>query len=169
MNTSIKMDDTTILQTLMNVETMLKCISTKVKHNHHNEQDNIGKDIYNIKSNICLVKKYVTRQLKNNLKIFKKKMERAENRKNCGFQRKIDVSTEMLLFLGEEIGTQVSRTMVTNRIHCYIKKNNLQNKINGQKIDFDEKLGILLHLDENTILTYFNLQRYLKFHFPKTI
>ena len=63
----------------------------------------------------------------------------------------------------------MARTDVTREINKYIRANNLQDKENGRKINPDKPLCDLLKLDDEIVLTYFNLQRYMGPHFPKQI
>jgi chromatin remodeling complex protein RSC6 len=63
----------------------------------------------------------------------------------------------------------MARTEVTRDINAYIRKNNLQDKANGRKINPDEKLAELLKLKKTDELTYFNLQRYMSPHFAKAV
>jgi chromatin remodeling complex protein RSC6 len=63
----------------------------------------------------------------------------------------------------------MARTEVTREINVYIRANKLQDVNNGRKINPDKKLATLLKLNKDDELTYFNLQRYMSSHFPKTI
>ena len=64
----------------------------------------------------------------------------------------------------------MARTDVTREINKYIRAHDLQDKENGRKINPDEPLRNLLKLTSETdvVLTYFNLQRYMGPHFPKS-
>jgi chromatin remodeling complex protein RSC6 len=70
-------------------------------------------------------------------------------------------------FLNKEDGTKMARTDVTKALIEYIKENNLKSVENGQVIHPDEKLKILLGLNENENVTYFTLQKYMNKHFIK--
>jgi len=85
-----------------------------------------------------------------------------------GFMRPTTISDEMSDFLGQTRGEQVSRIDVTNFINSYIKENNLQNPSDRRHILPDTKLQNLFSISSDTDFTYFNLQTYLKPHFPKT-
>ena len=63
----------------------------------------------------------------------------------------------------------MARTDVTREINKYIRANNLQDKENGRKINPDKNLCQLLKIDNEIVLTYFNLQRYMGPHFPKQV
>ena len=75
------------------------------------------------------------------------------------------ISNELAKFLGKPIGSKMLRTDVSRLINRYIRTNNLQDSVNGRRINPDKKLAKLLKLGENDELTYFNLQRYMKHHY----
>ena len=60
----------------------------------------------------------------------------------------------------------MARTEVSKQIHEYVMSQKLQNEKNRRIIHPDPKLKQLLNVN-NDELTYFNLQKYLKFHFKK--
>ena len=72
----------------------------------------------------------------------------------------------MALYFGKELGTLMARTEVSKQIHDYVMQQKLQNAANRRIIHPDAKLKQLLNVN-NDELTYFNLQKYLKFHFKK--
>ena len=65
----------------------------------------------------------------------------------------------------------MARTDVTREINHYIRTHNLQDKENGRKINPDSALSTLLKItpESDVVLTYFNLQRYMGPHFPKSV
>jgi hypothetical protein len=87
--------------------------------------------------------------------------------KPTGFVKPTIISDELAMFLGEPLGTEMSRVDVSKKINKYIEKNGLQDSENGRNINPDEKLRNLLRLKEEDELTYFNLQKYMKHHFIK--
>lgn len=90
------------------------------------------------------------------------------NRKPSGFTKPSLISDELATFLGVSSGTQMARTEVTKEINKYIRAQKLQDPANGRRILADGKLRKLLKLNKSDELTYFNLQRYMSPHFPKT-
>ena len=66
------------------------------------------------------------------------------------------------LFLGIEKGSELPRTDVTRRLNVYIKEKQLQNPENKKNIIPDAPLKTLLRLEATDVLSYFNLQRYMK-------
>lgn len=78
------------------------------------------------------------------------------------------MSKELCDFLNEPVGTEMARTVVTKHITNYVKEHNLQNQENRRQILCDDKLMNLLKVDDTVVLTYFNLQKYMKVHFIKT-
>ena len=77
----------------------------------------------------------------------------------------VNISDELACFLGEENGTKIARTKVSLYITEYIKWHKLQDKENPKKINPDNKLAVLLNLNDTDELTYFNIQDYLSPHF----
>lgn len=113
------------------------------------------------------LEKDISRQLKASLKASTKKSKRSGNRQPSGFVRPTLISDELAAFLEKSRGTEMARTEVSKEINKYIRSNNLQDKDNGRQINADAKLKALLKLNAGDVLTYFNLQRYMKHHFIK--
>ena len=84
-----------------------------------------------------------------------------------GFAKPTIISQELCDFLGKDQGTEMSRTEVTKELTKYIKSNNLQDEADRRKILPDKKLTKLLNVEPGQEVTYFNLQKYMKVHFPK--
>jgi chromatin remodeling complex protein RSC6 len=66
--------------------------------------------------------------------------------------------------LGLAGSEQIARTDVTSKVIAYVKAQNLQNPENKKQIVPDAKLGAILQ-SGNDVVTFFNLQTYLKKHF----
>jgi upstream activation factor subunit UAF30 len=96
---------------------------------------------------------------------FRKK--RKANRAPSGFVKPTKISTELATFLGKPIGFEMARTEVTREINKYIRANNLQDSVNGRKINPNPALAKLLKIAPTDELTYFNLQRFMSPHFQK--
>ena len=84
-----------------------------------------------------------------------------------GFARPTEISDALAKFLGEKKGTLLARTDVTKRITTYIKDHSLQNPENKRQIQADAPLRKLLGLSSADVLTFFNLQKFMKVHFLK--
>lgn len=85
-----------------------------------------------------------------------------------GFAKPTALSETLCSFLGVDAGTQMARTDVTRRINDYIKVHNLQDPSDKRNIIPDAKLSTLIQKEnEDTPLTYFNLQSSIKHHFIK--
>jgi len=89
-------------------------------------------------------------------------------REPSGFACPSKISNELCEFLGVDYGTEMARTEVTKKMTHYIKDHNLQNPTNKRFIVPDDKLKSLLNVTDSDELTYFNLQKFLKTHFPKS-
>lgn len=112
-----------------------------------------------------LERKYM-KELKASQKLnFRKK--RKANRAPSGFVKPTKISTELATFLGKPIGFEMARTEVTREINKYIRANNLQDSVNGRKINPNPALAKLLKIAPTDELTYFNLQRFMSPHFQK--
>ena len=85
-----------------------------------------------------------------------------------GFAKPSKISSELCEFLKKPLGTEMARTEVTKYVTTYIKDHGLQNPENKRHIIPDVKLGKLLKTGGGDEVTYFNLQKYMKHHFPKT-
>ena len=120
-----------------------------------------------LKAEFKALEKRWGRELKNAQKS-KKRAKRGGNRSPSGFVKPTKISDELARFLEKPLGTEMARTEVTKEINNYIRANGLQDKDNGRKIIPDVKLSSLLKISKDEELTYFNLQKYMSPHFPKT-
>lgn len=86
------------------------------------------------------------------------------------FQIPQNVSDALNKFLGNPVGTQISRAEVTKRVAAYAKEHKLMNK---HAINADAALTLLLNpagnLKEGESLSIFNLQTCLRNHYPKKV
>ena len=119
-----------------------------------------------LKSNIKNIAKFSSRVSKNADKSTKRK-KNAKTRPS-GFEKPTPISDELAVFFGKELGSLMARTEVSKQIHEYVMTQKLQNEKNRRIIHPDPKLKQLLNVN-NDELTYFNLQKYLKFHFKKDV
>jgi len=103
------------------------------------------------------------------VKRVKKPVDPDSPRKLGALERPVSISDELCSFLGLTVGEDVSRQVVTQKINKYVKDNDLQNPENRRYILLDseagKKLKVLLR-DPDQPLTFFNIQRYLKPHYP---
>lgn len=91
------------------------------------------------------------------------------NRKRnpSGIAKPTKISAELAKFLSVEPSALMARTEVIKQIASYIKEHKLENAENRREIVPDKALGRLLGASKSDKVTYFNLQRYMKRHFPK--
>jgi chromatin remodeling complex protein RSC6 len=122
-----------------------------------------------VKNDFKTLEKTVSRDLKAAQKASSKKKRSTANRQPSGFVKPTLISNELAEFLGKTVGTEMARTAVSKEINQYIRANSLQDAANGRKINPDAKLSKLLKINKGDELTYFNLQRYMKHHFIKTV
>lgn len=95
------------------------------------------------------------------------KKEKDPNKPPSGFAKPGPVSKDLRKFLGLADGELISRTKVTQAFTAYCKEHNLQKDSDKRTINADKTVTKLLRLDKNSPpLTFFNLQRYMKIHYP---
>jgi chromatin remodeling complex protein RSC6 len=103
--------------------------------------------------------------IKNKLENKKKKQKQ---KLQCGFVKPRPISIEMCIFLKIEEGTLLGRNEVTKKLNEYIVLNNLRSETDRRiilpNLDLRKILGIAPD-DNSQIISYFNLQSYLKRHF----
>lgn len=108
----------------------------------------------------------VTRKEMRQLEKDVQKSKNKGNRKPSGFAKPSKISKELCDFMGKEDGAEVARTEVTQFVISYIKQNKLAESKN---IKPDKKLSTLLGVEnDNENVTYFNIQKYMNRHFPKS-
>ena len=125
--------------------------------------------ISSLKTEYRGLEKKWSRELKASQKLSSKRKRKAGNRAPAGFVKPTKISDELASFLGKEKGAEMARTEVTREINTYIRANKLQDKENGRNINPDSKLAVLLKLQKDDELTYFNLQKYMSHHFAKAV
>jgi len=133
------------------------------------ELDSAMTIIRNLKNRLQKLEKQVHRDTKAlNKKANGKRARkpRDPNAPKSGFAKPGPVSDEMRKFLGMKKEDLISRTDVTKRIHEYCKAKNLQNPSDKRQIKPDASLRKLLKMSKDDDLTFFNLQKFMKVHFP---
>ena len=126
----------------------------------------------NLQAEVKKLHKNVGRSMKENAKKNRKRKVKDVNkpkRAPSGFAKPALISDELCAFLEQPKGTEMARTEVTKHLTKYIKEHSLQDQANKRKILPDKKLGKLLNVGKNDEVTYFNLQKYMKVHFPKSV
>lgn len=80
----------------------------------------------------------------------------------CSFTKAVAVTDELNTFLGNPMGTELSRSDVTKGVMKYARAHDLMAK---KIIKADNTLRKLLTLNEDQELTILNLQKFLKRHY----
>jgi len=126
-----------------------------------------GVQIPTLKRLTIALKKAVDKERKEAAKS-RPKPKRASNPNKApsGFAKPAPISAALAKFLGEKPDTLVARTAVTRAITQYVKEKNLQNQSNKRHILPDATLKKLLGVTDKDEVTYFNLQKHLKQHYP---
>lgn len=88
------------------------------------------------------------------------------NASPSGFSKPGPVSAELSKFLKLGKDELIARTEVTKRINAYCKEHGLQGKEDKRVLKPDKTLTKLLRIGKGDELTFFNLQKYMKVHFP---
>ena len=115
------------------------------------------------------LQKNVSRQVRESTKKNKKRKNTGDSKRPpSGFAKPTLISDSLCQFLGVESGTMMARTEVTKHLTKYIKAHELQNEANKRIINCDSALAGLLNVQPSDEVTYFNLQRYMKPHFPQS-
>ena len=103
-----------------------------------------------------------------------KKQKRVVNpdipRKLGALEKPVPISDELAEFLCLTKGEMYSRQQVTQGVNKFVKDNELQNPENRRYILLESEAGLKLKSllrDPDQPLTFFNIQRYLKVHYPK--
>jgi chromatin remodeling complex protein RSC6 len=124
-----------------------------------------------ITTDLRKLQKNMAKHIRENSRKRKRKVPAGDKPKRApsGFAKPGVISEELCAFLGQPEGTEMARTEVTKHLTTYIKEHNLQDQANKRKILPDAKLKKLLNVQPTDEVTYFNLQRYMKVHFPKAI
>jgi upstream activation factor subunit UAF30 len=153
---------------------MTKTDSGNDDHNELFTQfDQLVSQLTNMKSQITGIQqniKQLEKSVKKNMKGLKKEVVKTKNKGNrqpSGFAKPSKVTKELCEFMNKAEGSEIARTEVTRALVSYIKENKLENTTNSKIISPDDKLKLLLGLDDSQELTYFNIQKYMNKHFVK--
>ena len=96
----------------------------------------------------------------------KQRRKKVEGAPPSGFSKPGPVSDELRTFLKIDKDDLIARTEVTKRINAYCKEHDLQDIKDKRKLLPDATLKKLLRVGKGDELTFFNLQKYMKVHFP---
>ena len=121
--------------------------------------------IKNLTVQVNTFEKRLNRDKKVVQKRLNKKPRRASSGLN-GFSKPGPVSDELRKFLSLGKDELIARTDVTKRITTYCLEHKLQNENDKRIILPNKALTKLLNVPKGETLTYFNLQKYMKVHFP---
>ena len=124
--------------------------------------------IKELSSQVSRLEKRVTRDQKVMNKKMKGKTKRVvdPNKPPSGFAKPGKISDELRSFLSLGKDDLIARTEVTKRITKYCQENKLQKAEDRRTIHVDAPLRKLLRIPKGDQLTFFNLQKYMKIHYP---
>jgi chromatin remodeling complex protein RSC6 len=109
------------------------------------------------------------KRLNRDKKVVQKRLNKKPRRASSGlngFSKPGPVSDELRKFLTLGKEDLIARTDVTKRITIYCVEHKLQNEADKRIILPNKALTKLLNVPKGEVLTYFNLQKYMKVHFP---
>ena len=124
--------------------------------------------IKTLTSNVSKLEKRVSRDRKVMNKKMRGRVKRVvdPNKPPSGFAKPGPVSAELRKFLNLGADELIARTEVTKRITGYCKEHDLQNASDRRTIHPNAALKKLLRTKKDDKLTFFNLQKYMKVHYP---
>jgi chromatin remodeling complex protein RSC6 len=135
------------------------------KLNDYSKQINdLSVELASLKLNFKNAQKEVVKAIKVAHKLLSKGKKSGVKRSPQGFTKPTLISDELAAFLNKEPGTEIARIAASNEVHHYIKANKLNH---GREIHPDATLAKILNYveGESPVLTYLNIQRFLKHHF----
>ena len=127
-------------------------------------QSVLTKTMKELNTEVKTLKKRFAKELRTKKRAKKSTTKRAPS----GFAKPTRISAELCNFLGKPAGTEMARTEVTKLLTQYVREKNLQDPNNKRTIVPDDRLKKLLNVSATDTVTYFNLQRHMKPHFPKS-
>ena len=131
-----------------------------------NQFQDIQSVMKTLHSNLKVLQKEVSKERKESKKKESKIKKKSGKKKSpSGFAKPAPITDDLASFLGLGSGVELARTDVTTKIIAYVKEHGLQNPDNKKQIVPDEKLGKILLVPDSEVVTFFNLQTYLKKHF----
>ena len=124
--------------------------------------------IKSLTSQVTTLEKRVARDRKVMQKKMKGRVKRVvdPNKPPSGFAKPGPISLELSKFLKLGKDDLIARTEVTKSITKYCQEHDLQKKEDKRTIHPDKTLRDLLRLKKGDELTFFNLQKYMKIHYP---
>ena len=148
---------------------------TEQEENYNGEFTEIQDDLKSalavikaLSSKVSSLEKRVARDRKIMNKKMKGRVKRVvdPNKPPSGFAKPGPVSDELRSFLKLGKDDLIARTEVTKKITQYCKEHKLQKEEDKRTIHVDAPLRKLLRLSKGDELTFFNLQKYMKIHYP---
>jgi chromatin remodeling complex protein RSC6 len=171
-----EMENSTVTNDIAVNQKTSEAIETIIK-----QWDESIKNLKTFSTQLRMIKKEIITLEKENdkqKKSKKNKQKKNENKKPSGFAIPKEISNQLADFLQVGRGVPISRTEVTKLLTNYIKDNDLKDPVFKRNIlltgEAGEKLASILSpvVDDNgnkVVLSYFNLQKYIKHHFPSSI
>ena len=116
-------------------------------------------------ANVRRFQRQVQKELRTVHRKNKKANAKRSKREPSGFAKPCEISKDLCDFLNKPYGTELARTEVTKHLTEYIRNHNLQDPVDKRHILPDTKLNKLLNAKKGDMVTYFNLQKWMKPHF----
>jgi len=157
------------VETVVEVTATVEESNTEILFNKFiNQFQDIQAVMKTLHSNLKVLQKEVMRERKESKKKESKIKKKSDKKKNpSGIVKPTSISPELSKFLGLPVGELIARTDVTAKIISYVKEHNLQDPKDKRNILPDDKLKELLQPGD-TVVSFFNLQTFMKNHFPSS-
>ena len=141
-------------------------------------QSRVTSELREIVREALLAAKTATREVKDARKKRRVKKDPSEmtaeektaweaRRANNAFLKPRPLTPELCTFMGVAAGSQRSQTEVTKFVSTYVKSHSCFDPANKRRIIPDGALSKLLRVKDTDVVTYLNLQSFLKAHFVK--
>jgi len=142
--------------------------------NYQGEFTHMATELKNLQTGFKNLMTYMVKfqkQVARDQRVLQKRVNGKRRRTNpnaspSGFSKPGQVSDELRTFLKLGKDDLIARTEVTKRINTYCKQNGLQGEKDKRILKPDKALQKLLRIGKGDELTFFNLQKYMKVHFP---
>jgi chromatin remodeling complex protein RSC6 len=132
----------------------------------------ISAQLNQFKKNLTAISKDYAKERKQAQRLQNKKKPKAVGggvKHQSGIAKPGFISPALCDFIGVGAGTEMARTEVIKYINKYIKDHQLQDQANKKVILPDTKLQVLLQSKTNDMITFFNLQTYMKPHYANPL
>nr|QDY51948.1 hypothetical protein 2_20 [Mimiviridae sp. ChoanoV1] len=129
------------------------------------------KEIYGGISTINCNAKDLQLKVKDLAKSFKHACKPKKVKKHTVMHDPMNISKELLKYLGQKTGTQLTKSEAMKHVSARVKTDNLQDPENKRQFTPNAALGKILNMKPIKTITFVELNKYLSHHFtvPETV